>query len=1244
MKIRGNTQIIDGTILNAQIGASAGIVYSKLNLTGGIVNADINASAAIAYSKLALTGSIVNADVSASAAIAYSKLALTNSIVSGDIVSLAGSKVTGAYTAAGLTLATSRLLGRTTASSGAAEEISVAGSLTLFGGVLTGTGSIVTPAALTKTDDTNVTLTLGGTPATALLQATSLTLGWTGTLAVARGGIGVGTLASNGVLYGNGTSAVQALAVNATATKKFLTQTSSAAPAWDTIAVADVPTLNQNTTGNAATATALQNTRTLWGQNFDGTGNVTGSLTAVADITGGASSMTVTAGTGASRTLTFKTTTAGSAATTALTLAADQSATFANTVNATTFVGALTGNASTATALQTARNINGVAFDGTANITVTAAAGTLTGTTLNATVVTSSLTAVGTIATGVWNGTIITPAYGGTGFDSSGVAKGGLIVGTAAGTFGLKAVGSDGQVLQADSASTGGVKWVTTSLVTPAALTRVDDTNVTLTLGGTPATALLQATSLTLGWTGTLAIARGGTGAGTATAAFDALSPMTALGDLIYGGASGTRTRLAGNTTTTKKWLNQSGDGVDSAAPTWTAITAADVTSGAALTRVNDTNVTLTLGGTPAAALLVAASLTLGWSGQLALSRGGTNANLSAVNGGIVWSDASALAITAAGTSGQILKSAGAAAPTWNTAGALTKTDDTNVTLALGGSHATALVNAASLTLGWTGTLAPARGGVGADVSGVAKGGLIVGTAAGTFGIKAVGTDGNVLIADSSVAGGVKWGSAGSGTVTGSGTTGAIPKWSSSSALADSIMTEASGIITITSSSDSPQGSRLKNVNTGTSAYSVLQFENNSGYSAAVFLNSSNNTNYTGAGSFTIGTLSATSVGLLTNNAVRLTIDSAGRFGINGTPASNTALDIATTTAGTNQWSVYSHNTIASGGTGTQISYYSAPSTAAASFTAASVSGFRHDNVTLGSGSAVTLQHGVWITDLTSGGSNYGYRGQVSAGSSKYNLYMDGTALNYLAGNTGVGTANPGTVNGIDLSSNAVLHVLHGSSIARLAATGSGAGTLELIDSAASANLKWSNLASFSGTFKIRSVNDSGSVTHTHLSGDNSTGTVLIADSALSVTAAGVLTLPNTSITHLMYGYLSVNVAGTSSGGFADAFKVAGWDGLGYDTSTGLVLGGYRSSQWQSIKLYTNAVLAMTINSDGAVISGSPAGAGTPGVGVVRAEALQCDNLMLNLGGTYSTGLTTTVFVAGTGTLHFQDGVLYSIT
>lgn len=74
-----------GTITNADVSPSAGIVYSKLNLANSIVNADVNTSAAIAYSKLNLVGSIINADVNAAAAIAYSKLNLSNSIVNADV-------------------------------------------------------------------------------------------------------------------------------------------------------------------------------------------------------------------------------------------------------------------------------------------------------------------------------------------------------------------------------------------------------------------------------------------------------------------------------------------------------------------------------------------------------------------------------------------------------------------------------------------------------------------------------------------------------------------------------------------------------------------------------------------------------------------------------------------------------------------------------------------------------------------------------------------------------------------------------------------------------------------------------------------------------------------------------------------------------------------------------------------------------------------------------------------------------
>lgn len=77
-------------------------------------------------------------------------------------------------------------------------------------------GGGVTPAAMTKTDDTNVTLTLGGTPATSLLQAVSLTLGWTGILSIARGGTNSNAaLSNNRVMQSSAGAIVEAAAITA---------------------------------------------------------------------------------------------------------------------------------------------------------------------------------------------------------------------------------------------------------------------------------------------------------------------------------------------------------------------------------------------------------------------------------------------------------------------------------------------------------------------------------------------------------------------------------------------------------------------------------------------------------------------------------------------------------------------------------------------------------------------------------------------------------------------------------------------------------------------------------------------------------------------------------------------------------------------------------------------------------------------------------------------------------------------
>jgi len=62
-----------------------------------------------------------------------------------------------------------------------------------------------------------------------------------------------------------------------------------------------------------------------------------------------------------------------------------------------------------------------------------------------------------------------------------------------------------------------------------------------------------------------------GTGLTAAVAGTDYLTPvMSAIGDMVAGGAAGVQTRVPGNTTTTLKVLTQTGNGTVSAQPTWT--------------------------------------------------------------------------------------------------------------------------------------------------------------------------------------------------------------------------------------------------------------------------------------------------------------------------------------------------------------------------------------------------------------------------------------------------------------------------------------------------------------------------------------------------------------------------------------------------------------------------------------------------------------------------------------------------
>jgi hypothetical protein len=88
-------------------------------------------------------------------------------------------------------------------------SIGVTAPITSTGGLTPVIG--ITGSALTKINDTNVTITLGGSPATSLLSSVSLALGWTGQLSAVRGGTGQSSYAVGDILYADTTTSLAKL-------------------------------------------------------------------------------------------------------------------------------------------------------------------------------------------------------------------------------------------------------------------------------------------------------------------------------------------------------------------------------------------------------------------------------------------------------------------------------------------------------------------------------------------------------------------------------------------------------------------------------------------------------------------------------------------------------------------------------------------------------------------------------------------------------------------------------------------------------------------------------------------------------------------------------------------------------------------------------------------------------------------------------------------------------------------------
>lgn len=173
---------------------------------------------------------------------------------------------------------------------------------------------------------------------------------------------------------------------------------------------------------------------------------------------------------------------------------------------------------------------------------------------------------------------------------------------------------------------------------------------------------------------------------------------------------------------------------------------------------------------------------------------------------------------------------------------------------------------------------------------------------------------------------------------------------------------------------------------------------------------------YTGASFFwntnaniSFGTSSAHALILGTNNTERMRIDSAGRLGFGNAPGSTSSFRIGRIiTGGTTAYGIYSDGAVQTDVTTAAINYFSIPA-AASGATISNLYSFQAAQGTI-TGATITNQYGFAVANsLTGATNNYGFYSDIASNTGRWNFYANGTAANYFAGNTAIGTTSFGT-------------------------------------------------------------------------------------------------------------------------------------------------------------------------------------------------------------------------------------------
>ena len=166
-------------------------------------------------------------------------------------------------------------------------------------------------------------------------------------------------------------------------------------------------------------------------------------------------------------------------------------------------------------------------------------------------------------------------------------------------------------------------------------------------------------------------------------------------------------------------------------------------------------------------------------------------------------------------------------------------------------------------------------------------------------------------------------------------------------------------------------------------------------------------------GSTAIGDSNITDNGTLISLGSNTTISSGG-LGIGTSTLTGYILNVAKNITGaTTSYGIRSQGTVQSDVTTLVSNYGSLLNTAAASFTLTDYVHHRSMQGTIGASSVVTNQYGYYADSSMIGATNnYGFYGGIASGTNRWNLYMQGTAANYMAGVLNIGST---TLSGFQL-------------------------------------------------------------------------------------------------------------------------------------------------------------------------------------------------------------------------------------